>query len=279
MPRDVLITPLSGLIDFKDLSGNNDAFIQINDSGDLTIGNPGGTLSIGNTASNLYIGDGTTSVDIIFEQNGKIRGLTNKTVTLGQSDSFVTTASPFGFLSPDGTKQITARMLNTDVLSFQGGAGELLSLSDSMTGTIFSVNDVSGIPSIEVLDTGVIKLAQYSGDVKIGSSEINVGYRNIPWSGGADKTSSYTLALGDIGKFVSLGTSGAITVPASTFAAGDIISLYNNTTGNITITCSAVTTYIGGTNTTKTSVTLATRGICSIFFYSASVCIITGNVS
>jgi hypothetical protein len=118
----------------------------------------------------LYIGDGTNSVDIIFEQSGKVRALTNKTLTLGQSDSYVTTASPFGFLSPDGTKQITARMLNTDVLSFQGNAGELLSLSDSFSGTIFSVNDVSGIPSIEVLDTGVVKLAQYSGNVGIGDA-------------------------------------------------------------------------------------------------------------
>jgi hypothetical protein len=101
---------------------------------------------------------------------------------------------------------------------------------------------------------------------------------NIPQSG-TDKTSAYTLATGDIGKFVSIGASGDITVPTSTFAAGDIISLYNNTTGNITITCSALTSYIGGTNTNKTSVLLATRGICNVFFYSASVCIITGNVS
>lgn len=107
---------------------------------------------------------------------------------------------------------------------------------------------------------------------------VNIGFRNIPWSGGADKVASYTLATTDIGDFVSLGTSGAITIPASTFSAGDVIMLYNNTTGNITITCSAVTTYIGGVNTTKTSVTLATRGICNVFFYSASVCIITGNV-
>ena len=173
MPKDVLITPANGSIDFKDTSGIVDAYIQLDDLGNLVINNPAGTLAIGNTAANLYIGDGTNSVDMIFEQNGKIRALTNKTLTLGQSDSFVTTASPFGFLSPDGTKTITARMLNTDVLSFQGGAGELLSISDSMTGTIFSVNDVSGIPSIEVLDTGLIKLGQYSGNVLIGTATDN----------------------------------------------------------------------------------------------------------
>lgn len=174
MPKDVIITPASGLIDFKDTGGASDATIQLDDLGNLNITNAGGVLSIGNTAANVYIGDGTNSVDIIFEQNGKIRGLSNKTLTLGQSDSFINFASPLTFISPDGTKTIMARMLNTDVLSFQGGAGELLSLNDSMTGTIFSVNDISGIPSIEVLDTGVVKLAPYSGTVSIGTTDSSV---------------------------------------------------------------------------------------------------------
>jgi hypothetical protein len=39
-----------------------------------------------------------------------------------------------------------------------------------MSGTIYSVNDVSGIPSIEVLDTGLVKIAQYSGNVVLGSA-------------------------------------------------------------------------------------------------------------
>jgi hypothetical protein len=38
-----------------------------------------------------------------------------------------------------------------------------------MTGTIFSANDVSGIPSIEVLDTGMVKLGQYGGNIVLGS--------------------------------------------------------------------------------------------------------------
>lgn len=173
MPKDVIITPASGLIDFKDIGGASDATIQLDDSGNLNITNAGGTLSIGNTAANVYIGDGTNSVDIIFEQSGKIRALTNKTLTLGQSDSFVNIASPIQFISPDGTKTITTRMLNSDILSFQGGAGELLSLSDSMSGTIFSVNDISGIPSIEVLDTGQIKLAEYGGNVTIGTNTVS----------------------------------------------------------------------------------------------------------
>ena len=105
-----------------------------------------------------------------------------------------------------------------------------------------------------------------------------VGYKNIPQTG-SDKTTAYTLATGDVGKYVGVGTSGSIVVPTSTFANGDAISIFNNTTGNVTITTSAPTAYIGGTNTVKTSITLATRGIATILFVSATVCVVTGNVS
>jgi hypothetical protein len=55
-------------------------------------------------------------------------------------------------------------------LSIDGSIGQLFSVTSSMTGTIFSVNDISGIPSIEVLDTGLVKLAQYNGNVTIGNT-------------------------------------------------------------------------------------------------------------
>ena len=61
---------------------------------------------------------------------------------------------------------ITVRVYPTlnGTLSFEGSTGQLFSITNSLTGTIYSVNDVSGIPSIEVLDTGLVKLAQYSGE-------------------------------------------------------------------------------------------------------------------
>ncbi len=49
-----------------------------------------------------------------------------------------------------------------------GASGQLFAVTDSMTGTIFSANDSSGIPSIEVLDTGLVKLAEYGGFVTYG---------------------------------------------------------------------------------------------------------------
>lgn len=79
------------------------------------------------------------------------------------------------FTGADATSSatITLRVINSGTvgtLSFEGASGQLLSLTDSMVGTIFSANDVSGIPSIEVLDTGLIKLAQYNGSVSIGTT-------------------------------------------------------------------------------------------------------------
>jgi len=105
----------------------------------------------------------------------------------------------------------------------------------------------------------------------------NVGYRNIPAVG--TKTSSYTLATGDVGKYVQVGSGGSITIPDATFSEGDAIVLFNNTTGDITVTCSITTAYIAGDDTDVASVTLATRGVCNILFISGTVAVLTGNIS
>jgi len=105
-----------------------------------------------------------------------------------------------------------------------------------------------------------------------------VGFKNIPQSGSA-KTTSYSLVTGDVGKFIEVGASGSITIPDATFAAGDVISIFNNTTGDVTITCTITTAYIAGADADEASVTLATRGICTILFISGTVCVISGNVS
>ena len=86
-----------------------------------------------------------------------------------------------------------------------------------------------------------------------------------------------TVATSDVGKVISL--SAGITIPDATFSAGDVVSLFNNTTGSLTITCSITTAYIAGTDSDKATVSLATRGVATILFISGTVCVITGNVS
>jgi hypothetical protein len=110
------------------------------------------------------------------------------------------------------------------------------------------------------------------------SSDGSGNLRNIP-SAGAAKTSEYTLTTSDIGEFVTLSTSGKVLVPNNTFVTGNAISVYNDTTGNVSINISTTTGYVVGTNTNRTGVTLATRGIANILFINPSYCILSGNLT
>jgi len=100
----------------------------------------------------------------------------------------------------------------------------------------------------------------------------------IPISGAA-KTTNYTLLTTDVGQTIEVGTGGSITIPDATFAAGDAVIIFNNTTAGITITCTITTAYIAGTDADKATMTLATRGIASILFVSGTVCVVSGNVT
>lgn len=100
-----------------------------------------------------------------------------KNILITPNVGVANTAPEIDFISADASsnaKTISLKVYPTSngTLSFEGNTGQLFSITDSMSGTIFSVNDISGIPSIEVLDTGLVKLAQYSGDVQIGPSTV-----------------------------------------------------------------------------------------------------------
>jgi hypothetical protein len=148
----------------------------------------------------------------------------------------------------------------------------LLLAGGTMTGTVTLVTPILGTPT-----SGALTNCTADGTNK-------VGYRNIPQSL-SDKTTAYTLASTDVGKYIGVGTSGSIVVPNATYsdsvaiANGDAISIFNNTTGNITLTMTITTAYIGGTDTDKATITLATRGIATILFVSSTVCVVTGNVT
>jgi hypothetical protein len=113
-----------------------------------------------------------------------------------------------------------------------------------------------------------------AGKVDKNNAQDTIGkLRSIPLS-----SQSGNLVAADNGQVRKL-TAG-ITINASTaFAVGDGTVLYNDTAGNLTVTLTGVTAYIPGTNTAKTSVTLATRGICSVLCVAANTYTLSGNVS
>jgi hypothetical protein len=89
-----------------------------------------------------------------------------------------TTQVPSIVFTGDGNDPITLRVLDgvPGALSFEGGAGQLFSLTDNLTsGSIFSVNDISGLPSIDVNASGLIQIAPLGGTVAIGKSTVVAG--------------------------------------------------------------------------------------------------------
>ena len=85
--------------------------------------------------------------------------------------------------------------------------------------------------------------------------------------------STYTLVAADAGKHIL--ASGTVTVPNSTFSAGDAITIVNNTASNLTITKS-ITTMYNAADGTSANRTLATRGMATILFASGTVAYISG---
>ena len=103
MSNDVLITPASRKIEFKDSSATVDAKIETDSNGNLVITNPGGDISLGDTTADVFIGDGANNVDIVFEQDGEIRGTSGVTITLGATGSNIRMASDLNLNSKNIT--------------------------------------------------------------------------------------------------------------------------------------------------------------------------------
>jgi hypothetical protein len=82
----------------------------------------------------------------------------------------------------------------TNKFQISGAYGQLFSVVDSFTGTVFAASDISGIPSIEVLDTGFVKIAQYGGTVAISTASTVTSSGST--MGLTVWTSTYLLSLG-----------------------------------------------------------------------------------
>jgi hypothetical protein len=153
-----------------------------------------------------------------------------------------------------------------------------ISLANITTASLANGNAAS--PSLtftDDTDTGLFLSGANAVSFTEGGSGFRVGYRNIP--DGGPKNTSYTLAADDVGKYVQITSGGSITIPDGTFVDGDVISMFNNTNAAVTVTCSITTAYIAGTDTDVATANLASRGVATVLFANATVCVITGNVT
>jgi len=227
------------------------------------------------------------NADSTYTLTVKASGQTGVTFPVSTSGTVVFNGTDYQIVDTFST------LLNVDNLRLDGNTlsstntNGNITLSPNGTGRVEVLGTASnsgGINLYEDTDNGTNKAlltvpAALGSDITLTLPDItsSLGYKNVPPVG--TKTGSYTLATTDVGEYVQVGTGGSITIPDATFAEGDILSIFNNTTGAITITCTITTAYIAGTDADKATVSLATRGVATILFISGTVCVITGNVT
>ena len=90
------------------------------------------------------------------------------------------------------------------------------------------------------------------------------------------KAGAYTLVLADAGKYIN--NNSTTTAPANIFAAGDVVSIYNDSGSNITIAQGGgLTMYLSDGNASTGNRTLAQRCVCTIMYLSATHAVISGG--
>ena len=153
--------------------------------------------------------------------------------------------------------------LNGGTLSWEGSAGQLFSITNNLvSGSLFTVNDISGIPSLDVNADGTVSIAAYNGNVTIGSTSIT-------------RTASQPLQVTG-GAYVSGSVGIGSTNPTSKlYVVGDalITGIVTSTTGGFRGQLTGVSnyTYIAGFSSVTGQAGVATISAVAGFATVASI--------
>ena len=172
-------------------------------------------------------------------------------------DSAISGASRFTF---ENSGELNLTSYGTEVpekFTIDSENGRALSVSAEMTGSLFSVNDVGGLPVADFNSNGTVVMGDYlSGDFVLTGNQLGIG-TTAPASklhvDGAvtstttmtvDTSTAYTLVLGDQSNLVACANGSAIvlTVPPNSsvaFPVGTEIAVIQGAAGQVTITAGA----------------------------------------
>jgi hypothetical protein len=134
----------------------------------------------------------------------------------------------------------------------------------------FSANNVT----VTTLQGTTVNATTVSGTNVNASSFVSDGIGNLRDIPVNTQSAGYTLVIGDAGKFIS--TNANVTVPNAVFVTGDVVSVFNSSSSNVTVVQGgAVTLRQGGTANTGNR-TLQQYGICTILCTANNNFVIAG---
>jgi len=204
--------------------------------------------------------------------------VTGQTVT-GTAGQFGTvTGNTAGFTTVTGqTVTGTAGQFGTVT---GNTAGFTTVTGQTVTGTAGQFDTVTGNTAGFTTVTGTTVTGATGSFTTVTGQTVNDSkgdVRDIPQN---SQTTSYVLVAGDAGKHVF--TTAGVTVPSGVFTVGEAVSIYNNTTGDLTITQgSNVTLRQAGASGTGNR-TLAQRGLATVLCVSGANgtdFVIAGNIT
>ena len=172
------------------------------------------------------VGINTTTPRSLFEVNGSMRGSDFSFAPSGSPSMGSPSNSPKMFFSSSyGTSSIKLEVLPEGTVSFMGTAGGLFEVVDSISGSLMSVNDASGLPILEVFSDDKVVAGKYNANtfvvtgssVAIGKSVPNAKFDvsgSAVISGSLNVTSSFTVrgTTNLYGVVNSFGTTNSVNI-------------------------------------------------------------------
>ena len=242
-------------------------------SGNLTVNGTTTTVSSTNTTIEdklLELGTGTTGspsgdIGLIFERGDQ----NNAAIVYDESED------KFRFATT------TATGASTGDLTFAALSTILANVEGTLTGNASSATVADGLQNTPNITVGTIGCGNItsSGSLSVGTvtstGSISDADGNVRVVANSGKNSQHALVFGDRGKLIN-STAGGFVIGSGIFSPGDCFTLYNNSTGSVTISESGTTLRLVGKSDTGNR-TLAQRGLATVVCVAANEFVVTGG--
>jgi hypothetical protein len=219
-------------------------------------------LSTANSTGKLIFQTANSVESARIDQSGNmgigLTGATQKLEVSGNTRIYGGISAQTATISGSGQSILTVigsgNSTTSPLFTVQGSSGELFSVNDSLVGSLFSVNDISGLPILEVFSDNTTLMGSYQAPSLNTTTRVTLtAGTNTVYS---IPTSAYTGAFIDY-TLVSTGTTGA--------RAGNIMTIWSGSTAQYTETS---TNDIG--NTAGVTFSVAVSGNNAVLSSSAT---------